>query len=184
MTGAGALASGHVFIAVSLDGFVARPDHGLDWLMRQPTAGEDHGYDAFVETVDGLVMGRGTFETVLAFDAWPYAKPVVVMSSSLTDADVPEPLRDKVSVDAGAPAEVMATLGRDGWRNAYVDGGLLVQSFLRAGLIETMTITIVPVLIGKGRRLFGPTDTDIDLELIEAKSFGSGLVRTRYRVRR
>lgn len=176
------MTKGHVFIAMSLDGFIARPDHALDWLMKQKTEGEDHGYDAFLDGVDGLVMGTGTFRTVLGFPDWPYPKPVVVMSRTLTAEDIPAGLRDRVRVTGKAPAAVMAELAAAGWRRAYIDGGGIIRAFLAAGLIEEMTVTVVPILIGAGRPLFGGTGRDIDLELVSATPFPSGLVRMRYRV--
>lgn len=175
--------SGHVFIATSLDGFVAREDHALDWLMKQETAGEDHGYDAFMADIDGLVMGSGSFRTVLGFEDWPYAKPVVVMSGSLREGDIPDRLRERVRLSTDGPVETFRSLAAQGWRRAYVDGGRLVQSFLRDGLIADMVVTVVPILLGRGIRLFGPLERDIDLELLESRSFPSGLVRLRYRCR-
>lgn len=177
------MTSGHVFIATSLDGFVARKDRQIDWLEKQAMADEDHGYDAFVELVDGIVMGRGTFETVRAFDPWPYQKPVVVMSSTLGPEDIPRALRGAVSVSDLSPAGVMQDLAARGWDRAYVDGGALVQSFLREGLIRDIVLTVAPVLIGEGIRLFGALDHDIDLELTSATAFPSGLLQSRYRIR-
>jgi len=177
------VATGHVFIATSLDGFVAREDHALDWLTKQPTDGEDHGYDAFFASVDGLVMGRGSFETVLAFDEWPYPKPVVVMTKTLVQKDVPAQLQGKVELSTLEPAELMQMLARRGWSRVYVDGGKVVQSFLRCGLIEDLIVTTVPILIGAGARLFGSLDQDVDLELRGSKSFDSGLVQSRYTIR-
>lgn len=176
------MTTGHVFIATSLDGFVARKDHQLDWLMKQNTDGEDHGYDDFMAGVDGLVMGRGSYETVLAFGEWPYSKPVVVMSKTLSPSGIPAELADKVRLTELEPPELIQSLQEDGWRRAYVDGGKVVQSFIRCGLIEDFILTTVPILIGDGQRLFGAIDADIDLELISSKSFRSGLLQTRYRV--
>lgn len=176
------MTTGHVFMAMSIDGFVAREDHRLDWLMKQKTEGEDHGYDEFMASVDGLIMGRGSFRNALTFGDWPYQKPVIVMSRSLTKNDIPMDVRDKISITRQDPDGVMASLAEKGWTRAYVDGGLVVQSFLRAGLVEDMTITLIPILIGNGRRLFGQLDRDIDLELLASKSFPSGLVQTRYRI--
>lgn len=173
--------TGHVFIATSLDGFVARPSGELDWLMKQNTDGEDHGYDAFMASVDGLVMGRGSFQTVLSFDEWPYAKPVVVMSHTLTQADIPEAIADRVTLTDATPPQVMQTLEAQGWRRAYIDGGKLVQSFTRAGLIADITLTRIPILLGGGIPLFGPLDQDIDFEHLETQTFPSGLVTSRYR---
>lgn len=177
------MVEGHVFIATSLDGFVARPDHRLDWLMKQQTEGEDHGYDAFMEGVDGIVMGRGSFETVLGFDAWPYDKQVIVMSRSLDQNDIPEGLRSKVRFSKAEPAELMSSLESEGWSRAYIDGGRLVQSFLREGLISDLILSVAPVLIGDGIRLFGQLDRDIDLDLMKQTAFNSGLLQTHYRIR-
>lgn len=175
--------SGHVYIAVSVDGCIARQDHTIDWLMKQQTEGEDHGGEAFFTGLDGIVMGANSFRTVLGFDVpWPYTVPLVVMSRTLTADDIPEPLRDKVRIAAGAPAAVMEGLGAEGWNRVWIDGGALVQSFLRAGLIEDMVLTTIPILIGDGIRLFGDLDADIDLTHVDTRSFPSGLVQTTWKL--
>jgi len=176
------MTTGHVFIATTLDGFVARKDHQLDWLMKQKTQGEDHGYDEFMAGVDGIVMGRGSYENVLTFGEWPYKKPVVVMSKSLSSDDIPSALREKVRLTNLDPPELMRSLHDDGWSRAYIDGGKVVQSFIRCGLIESFVLTTVPILIGEGLALFGEIEGDIDLELVSVKSFPSGLVTSRYRI--
>lgn len=176
------MTTGHVFMAMSLDGFVARADHSLDWLMKQDTTGEDLGFERFNESIDGLVMGSGSFRTVLSFDEWPYDKPVVVMSKSLGQDAIPDALRDKVRLTRLEPAELMASLSDEGWNRAYVDGGKVVQSFIRAGLVDDMVVTIIPILLGDGVRLFGEIDSDIDLELVSSASFPSGLVQSHYRL--
>lgn len=176
------MTSGHVFMAMSLDGFVARKDHTLDWLEKQQTEGEEHGYDDFMASVDGLVMGSGSFNTVLTFESWPYEKPVIVMSQSLTENDVPPELKGKVEISRLSPSELMLSLSQRGWSRAYIDGGRLVQSFIKHGLVEDMTVTIVPILIGDGLRLFGPLDRDIDLNLTRSRRFESGLVSNSYRL--
>lgn len=174
--------TGHIFMAMSLDGFVAREDFGLDWLMKQKVDGEDHGYEPFIDSVDGLVMGSGSFRTALTFDAWPYEKPVVVLSKTLKTKDIPSALRHKVSIREQSPQEVMASLAEQGWKRVYVDGGKIIQSFLREGLIDDMVVTIIPILIGAGKRMFGPLDADIDLHLLEETPFPSGLVTLKYRI--
>eukprot|EP00659_Diplonema_papillatum_P005576 gene5576-8489_t len=176
------MATGHMFMAMSLDGFVAREDFGLDWLFRQKTDGEDHGNEAFMASVDGLVMGSGSFRTILTFDKWPYEKPVVVMSQTMSPEDIPEALRGRVRLSAQTPRQVMASLAERGWRRVYVDGGKLIQSFMREGLIDDMTISVVPILIGAGKRMFGALDADVDLQLLDAKPYPSGLVTSRYKV--
>lgn len=176
------MTTGHVFMAVSLDGFIARGDGGLDWLMKQKTDGEEHGFDEFMASVDGLVMGRGSYQKVLTFDEWPYKNPVIVMSRTLTNSDIPDELKDNVRISDQAPGELMEHLDTEGWHRAYVDGGKIVQSFLSEGLIEDMTLTHVPILIGDGLPLFGPLTNDIDLEHIETQSYPSGLVSSKYKI--
>jgi len=170
-------------MAMSLDGYIARADGDLDWLMKQKTESEDHGCDTFMASVDGLIMGRGSFENVLTFDDWPYHKPVVVMSQTLNDADIPGGLRNKVELSTLEPKELMQELGRKGWQRAYADGGKIIQSFLRAGLISDIIVTHIPILIGEGLPLFGRLDRDIDLEHLETRSFPSGLAGSKYRIR-
>lgn len=176
------MTTGHVFIATSLDGYVARPTGELDWLMKQKTDGEDHGYDEFIASIDGLVMGRGSFLQVLGFDKWPYSKPVIVMSKTLTRTDIPDSLEGKVTLTDQEPHDVMNTVDKQGWKRAYIDGGKVVQSFMRAGLIDDLWLTRIPVLIGEGIPLFGSLDRDVDLTHLETRSFPSGLVASRYRV--
>ena len=177
------MTTGHVFIATSLDGFVARQDHSLDWLMKQNIEGEDHGFEAFMDSVDGMVMGAGSFRTVLGFGEWPYRKPVVVLSNSLTSDDVPEHLKGKVRLSGLGPKEIMEELDREGWKRVYVDGGKLVQSFLREGVIFDLAVTLVPILIGEGLPLFALLEADVDLELISAETFNSGMLKTFYRLK-
>ena len=130
------MATGHVFVATSFDGFVARKNHALDWLPQQESEGEDLGYETFIASVDGLIMGRGTFEKILTFGHWPYQKPVIVLSKTLTQDDIPAELEGKVRISQLTPKEIMESLNKEGWKRVYVDGGLIVQSFIKAGLIE------------------------------------------------
>lgn len=174
--------SGHVFIATSLDGFIAREDGGIDWLLERDVAGEDHGYETFIADIDGIIMGRGSYEKVLTFDPWPYTKPVIVLSRQLAASEVPEKLEGKVRFTNESPREVMSRLAKDGWKKVYVDGGQIIQSFLREGLIADMVITTIPVLIGRGRRLFDSLDRDVPLTHLSTKAFPSGLVQSKWRV--
>jgi dihydrofolate reductase len=177
------MTTGHVFIATSIDGFIARQDGNIAWLENAPTAGENHGFENFMDSVDGLVMGRHTYEQVLAFDQWPYRKPVVVLSRSLSQDRVPTIISGKVHVSADTPEALMESLSRRGWKRVYVDGGQVIQSFLTAGLIEDLIITRIPVLLGSGRPLFRPLPNDIWLDHVETTAFPSGLVQSKYRVR-
>ncbi|MBL0374110.1 dihydrofolate reductase [Rhizobium sp. KVB221] len=173
----------HVFIATSLDGFIARRNGDIDWLTALPPDGGDYGYSAFLETMDGVIMGRATFEKVLTFGAWPFSKPVVVLSGRLKAGDLPAELAGKVRVFDGTPLTVADTLTSEGWRRAYVDGGRLIQSFLRAGLIADLVLSRLPVLLGDGLPLFGPLDNDLALAHIRTEAFESGLVQSQYRVK-
>lgn len=172
----------HVFIAISLDGFIARSDGDIDWLLQRDDPTEDHGYAAFIADKDLIVMGRGSYEKVLTFDSWPYDLPVLVLSEQLADAPVPEALKGKVRFSNLAPKDAMEKLAGENVQRIYLDGGRLVQSFLREGLITDMVITTVPVLIGSGRPLFGELTQDIDLRLVSSRSFPSGLVQSTYRL--
>ncbi len=167
-----------VFVGVSIDGFIARANGGLDWLPAD--GGEPHGFDQFIASVDALVMGRNTFETVLGFGTWPYGpKPVFVLS---TRPLPPAPPGSVVEHLAGDPADIASQLSARGIGHIYVDGGLTIQGFLRAALIQRLVITRVPVLIGTGIPLFGPTDRDIVLRHIATRTFATGLVQSEYEV--
>jgi dihydrofolate reductase len=166
-----------VFIGTSLDGFIARANGELDFLP--PGGGEPHGYEEFMATVDTLVIGRKTFETVLAYPTWPYGdKRVVVLSSGLVDFSGVR--GGVVEQMAGSPAEIVAQLAASGAMHLYVDGGVTIQRFLRAGLIQRLTITRVPVLIGEGIPLFGALPQDIRLRHVATRYYPSGLVSSEY----
>lgn len=168
-----------VFIGVSVDGFIARPNGELDFLPEG--GGEPHGYDEFIASVDVIVIGRKTFETVLTFDAWPYGdKRVVVLSSR--PVDLSTVAGGVVEQMAGSPADIVAQLAGSGAHHLYVDGGLTIQGFLNAGLIQRLIITRVPVLIGEGIPLFGPLSRDIRLQHIATRHYQSGLVQSEYQV--
>ena len=168
-----------VFMGISVDGFIARPNGALDFLPAG--GGEPHGYNEFIATVDALVIGRKTFETVLAFPEWPYGdKRVVVLSSRPIDFSAVR--GGVVEQMAGTPAEIVAKLAASGVQHIYVDGGITVQRFLRAGLVQRLTITRVPVLIGEGIPLFGSLPSDVRLHHVATQHYPSGLVKSEYRV--
>jgi dihydrofolate reductase len=172
-----------VYIAASLDGFIARPDGDIDWLHAvEDPEGEDYGYYDFLDSVDAIVMGRHTFEKVLTFGGWPFddAKRVVVLSSTL--AALPTDLPATVTLAAGTPAEVLAQLATEGIGQIYLDGGQTIQRFLAAGLVSRLIVTRIPVVLGRGIPLFGPLDEDVWLTHTETKSFSNGLVQSTYEV--
>lgn len=169
-------------MALSLDGFVSRRDHSLDWLMKYGADESDKSFELFTKGMDALVMGSGTYKTVLGFDRWPYKMPVYVMSGTLSPDEVPDSLKDKVRIKASNPEEIMRFLYDKGLERVYVDGGKLVQSFIAKGLIEEITLTQIPILIGDGKRLFGAIQKDIDLELIKSTPLKFGFVQSHYRL--
>lgn len=174
-----------VFIATSLDGFIARPDGSIDWLeaanQRVPS-GEDCGYADHMASVDALVMGRATFEKVLGFPEWPYGEtPVYVLSRTLST--LPAHLGTSVVLcKAQSPAEVVALARSRGHGHLYVDGGQTIQAFLAAGLIDSLTLTTIPVLLGQGLRLFGPLAQDVTLIHTATRAYPFGFVQSRYDV--
>ena len=172
----------HVFIAVSLDGYIARKDGDINWLLQRDDPTEDHGYTAFIADKDWIVMGRGSYEKVLTFDEWPYDRPVLVLSRQLTDTPVPEALKGRVQFSHRTPREVIDDLAAQNVHRVYIDGGQVIQSFLREGLVADIVITTVPVLLGSGIPLFGSLPHDIDLTLLSSRSFPSDLVQSHYRL--
>jgi dihydrofolate reductase len=168
-----------VYIATSLDGFIARKNGEIDWLGGGE-GGEDYGYAAFMSTVDQIVMGRNTYEKVLTFGGWPYEKKVLVLTSR--DLAIPDELSEKVKTSNLSPSDLVHRLEIQAIQHIYVDGGVTIQRFLREGLVDEMTITTIPVLIGEGLPLFGPLNRDVKLELLASRSFDNGFVQNKYQV--
>ena len=168
-----------IFIVTSLDGFIARLDGSFDFL---PADCEPHGYDEFIASIDAIVLGRKTFETALGFGPpWPYGKKrVVVLSSRPLDLSVVS--GGNVEQMSGSPGQIVSQLAATGSHNLYVDGGITIQGFLRAGLVQRLIITRVPVLIGQGIPLFGPLSHDVPLRHIGTQQYPSGLVSSEYHV--
>ncbi|MGK2878920.1 MAG: dihydrofolate reductase family protein [Solirubrobacterales bacterium] len=172
--------AGHVFIGVSVDGFIARPDGDLKWLTERDLPFSASGYNEFMAGIDALIIGRSTFETVLAMEEWVYTKPVFVLSTSFDPSTIK---RDDVSVHRDIESVVTA-FTEAGHTNAYIDGGTTIQGFLREGRIDSLILSFAPVLIGSGARLFGDLVADVDLELEYTKTLPAGFVQTKYRVAR
>lgn len=170
-----------VFVGVSVDGFIARPDGGLDFL--DAGGSEAHGYEEFIATVDTIVMGRKTFETVLGFGTWPYGeRRVVVLSSQPADLATAAARGGRVEQMSGPPADVLSRLAAQGTAHVYVDGGVTIQGFLRAGLVQRLVITRVPILIGDGIPLFGALPRDVRLRHVGTRAYAGGLVQSEYEV--
>lgn len=169
-----------VFIATSIDGYIADQKGGIDWLESVPGMNEiDSGYEGFTADIDALVMGRNSFETVCSFDIeWPYKKPVFVMSRTMTS--IPDSLQDKVHLVKGSLQEVMDEIHGMGYHHLYIDGGKVIQSFLKEDLIDEMIITVIPVLLGGGVPLFGELSTLLRFECISTKLFLDQVVQNRF----
>ena len=165
-----------VYIAVSLDGFIARDDGALDWLEGvQEAGGDDYGYADFMDTVDAVVLGRSTYDAVCTFDLWPFdtKRVVVVTNRPLKSLHGEEPY-------AGALLPLMDRLGRAGVRRVYLDGGYTIRQGLDEGIVDDMTLSIVPVLLGTGRPLFTRGLPESQWETTAVESHPTGLVQIRY----
>jgi dihydrofolate reductase len=168
-----------VFVGTSVDGFIARHNGDFDFLPEG--GGEPHGYTEFMASVDVLVIGRNTFDKVLTFDTWPYEdKRVVVLSNRAIDTAAIAGAR--VERMSGSPPEIVRRLAAGGAQHAYIDGGITVQQFLRAGLIQRLIITRVPVLVGQGIALFGSLPQDVKLRHVSTQAYAGGLVKSEYEV--
>ena len=173
----------YVYIAQSLDGFIAGPNGELDWLEHIDNPEQsDFGFSAFMSIVDALVMGKNTFDKVLSFGMWPYAKPVFVASSSLSV--LPSSVEGKAFLLKGTPKDMITGLHKKGYANLYIDGGAVIQSFLKEELIDELIITTVPVLLGEGIPLFGYLPKQVQLKLIDSEVLLNQLVKTRYQVKK
>jgi dihydrofolate reductase len=168
-----------VYIAASLDGFIARQDGSLDWLTGFPNPENlDYGFAEFMAGVDAVLMGRLTYETVLGFEAWPYAKPVFVLSGTLKG--VAPALAGKAEVVCGPLRDLLAGLERRGIKRLYVDGGRTVQSFLREDLVDELTVSRLPLLLGGGRPLFGPLGAALAFTHAGTEVYPNGIIKSRY----
>jgi dihydrofolate reductase len=169
-----------VFIATSIDGYIADVNGGIDWLDTIPEINDiDSGYEAFTSQIDALVMGRVTYETVLGFDIdWPYKKPVFVLSNTITS--ISDELRGKVHIVKGSLNEILEQIHQQGYHRLYIDGGRLIQSFLKEDLIDEMVITIIPVLLGGGYSLFGEQSQMLTFKCIVSKHYLNSIVQNHF----
>ena len=169
-----------VYIATSLDGFIADKNNQVDWLHQVPNpTGDDCGFAELLQNIDALVMGRNTLEVVLSFDCdWPYSKPVFVLSNTLQQ--VPENLKDKVFLVQGELKDVVGSLNQQGFKNLYIDGGKTIQGFLQQDLIDELIITTIPVLLGGGIPLFGELKAPLKFKNVKATRYLDCLVQNHY----
>jgi dihydrofolate reductase len=168
-----------VYVGTSLDGFIARKDGDIDWLVKYQNKEVHDSYHEFISRIDAMVIGRGTFEKVITFPEWPYEKKVFVLSTSLKQ--IPDALNEKATLVAMKPAALLNYLSDKGFSSIYVDGGKVIQSFLKEDLIDELIITKVPELIGTGIPLFGDLEKDLRFEHISTNIYSDGLVKSQYK---
>lgn len=170
-----------VFIATSIDGYIADKNGGIDWLHAIPNPeNEDMGYEAFMNKIDALVMGRRTFETVVGFDVdWPYDKPVFVLSNSLNE--IPESHKGKAFLVKGTLSKILEDIHKKGFNRLYIDGGTTIRNFLKEDLIDEMILTTIPVLLGDGAPLFAKMPHELKFELMETKTYLKQIAQNHYK---
>ncbi len=173
-----------VYIATSLDGYIADKEGKLDWLDEIPNPDKmDFGFADFIARTDAIVMGRNTFDTVINFDCeWPYTKPVFVLSHSLKS--IPEKYAEKAELIYGSPTSVINRINQKGYYELYIDGGITIQNFLKENLIDEMIITTIPILLGGGSPLFGDLTNPIRFEHVKTDVLLNALIQSHYRKRR
>src|SRR4030095_12014956 len=171
-----------VYVGTSLDGFIARKDGDIDWLVKFQNKEVHESYREFINRIDAIVIGKGTYEKVLSFPEWPYDKKVFVLSTTLKQ--IPGKLKEKVVLISMKPKELLNHLSNEGFSNIYIDGGKVIQSFLKEDLIDELIITRVPVLIGTGIPLFGYLDNDLQFQHIRTDMYSDGLIKSYYERKR
>src|SRR5258705_6128959 len=167
-----------VYIGTSLDGFIAKKNDDIDWLTQFQNAEVHEHYAEFINRIDAIIIGRGTFEKVLSFPSWPYEKKLFVLSTSIKQ--VPDTVREKLTVLSMKPAALLNYLSGEGFSNIYIDGGKVIQDFLKEDLIDEMIISTAPILIGSGIPLFGYLDTDLPFKHLRTEVYSNQLVRSYY----
>ena len=165
-----------VYIGTSLDGFIARKDGNIDWLVQFANDEAIDAYKEFIKRVDAIVIGRGTFDKVLSFPSWPYDKPVFVLTTSMSK--VPDTLTGKATILSMKPDELINYLSNKGISSIYVDGGKVIQDFLTENLVNELIVSKAPILLGSGIPLFGYLDHDIPFKHIRTLVQSNGLVRS------
>jgi len=170
----------HVYIACSLDGFIAKPNGSIDWLTTIPNEKDDDwGYSRFIKKIDAIIIGRKTFETALLFGEWPYNRPVFVLSNNIKQ--IPDFIRSKAELINGDLHKIIYLLHIKKFNNIYIDGGQTIQSFLKADLIDEMIITTIPIILGNGIPLFGSIDKELEFKLVNSEVLNNYMVKSYYK---
>ena len=168
----------NVYIGTSLDGFIARKDGDIDWLVKFADQEVTRSYEEFISSIDAIVIGRGTYEKVLSLPAWPYDKKVFILSTFINQ--LPDIIKGKATVLSMQPKNLLGYLSGEGFSNIYIDGGKVIQSFLKEDLIDELIISKVPVLIGNGIPLFDNIEIDLPFKHVRTNTFTNGLVMSYY----
>lgn len=170
----------YVYIAQSIDGFIAKKDGDISFLEKVPNPHEDDfGFGEFIKKIDAILMGRKTFEKVLSFEVWPYEKPVYILSKTIKE--IPKNLKDKVFIIKGSIIEVIESLESKGIENLYIDGGKVIQSFLKEDKVDFLTISILPIILGDGIALFDRVGIETEWEHLETKVYNDYLIKNCYK---
>jgi len=171
-----------VYIGTSLDGFIARTNGDIEWLVQYANDEAIQAYEEFISKIDAVVIGRGTFDKVLTFPSWPYEKKVFVLSNTLKK--LPAIVENKAILLSLSPADTLKKLSQEGYTNVYVDGGLVIQNFLKADLIDELIISKVPIIIGSGIPLFAEVKQDLLFQHVKTEVQSNELVRSYYKRKR
>lgn len=166
-----------IYIATSIDGYIARKDNSLDWLEYGHQGDEDYGFKEFMNSIDALILGRNTYEVVSAFEEWPYSgKRVIVLSNTLKE------VRKEAELFCGQLTDLVSMLHSESIKHVWVDGGITVSKFLDAGLVDDITISVIAMILGSGIPLFSTMSREHKCHLISTQSYPSGLVQLKYEV--
>lgn len=165
-----------IYIATSIDGYIARKDNSLDWLDRVGGFDEDYGFEKLLGSIDALIIGRKTYEVATTVPE-PYpGKRVVVLSKSLGS------VRSDMELYQGDLGELVRKLHKEGIKHIWVDGGSTISQFLSSKLVDEMTLSIIPVILGSGIPLFQVITKEIPFRLISSQGYRSGLVQLHYEI--
>ena len=180
------------FIAISADGYIATADGGVEWLElagNSETGDREQfgsaGFEAYIASVDCMIMGRKCMEKISSFnltpEQWPYGDARIIVLSN-TIKTPPENLNGKVEIYSGEISALISKLENDDFQHAYIDGGTTITNFINLKLINEMTITRAPILLGDGLPLFGKTKQPIKLEDAQATAYPNDYIQVKYRV--
>lgn len=172
-----------IYIATSLDGYIADENNSIEWLNIIPFTQEiQNEFDSFIENIDCIIMGKNTFETVISFDEWPYKKEVFVLSNSMKN--IPNKYENKAKlVNEKNMFNLINLLKDKGYKNFYIDGGTTIQNFLKENLIDEMIITTIPIILGSGKSLFCQLSNSIEFRLIKSKILSNCCVQSTYGIK-